>query len=157
MSEQDPKPAEEKSVFEGTNETMTPAEVSALKRKIQLEGGRDPEHFTLPGGQTLAEYQRAQTKAHLKEGEETLKNAIDSARQQSIEGQGLADKVQVATSEGGHIVTRAIVPEPTTESEGTTSQTPVNRTAAVKQPPVATRTPRVRHEEVVREEPSVDQ
>lgn len=85
---------------------MSPADVMALERAIQLDGGRDPEHYTMPDGRSLATWQRELTKVQTAEGKDSVKVAIETARKQSMAGQNLPKSMLVTMDESGHIVTR---------------------------------------------------
>lgn len=59
-------------------------EQNAIERRIQLEGSRDPDHFTMPDGRTLTQVRQELDKQHREEAKNDSEAFEESSRNQSM-------------------------------------------------------------------------
>lgn len=57
---------------------------NAIERSIQIEGSKDPEHFKMPDGRTLAEVQRANRTSEDAEYQDEIQMLAQRTREQSM-------------------------------------------------------------------------
>lgn len=79
--------------------------VDETKRKIQLEGAKDPANFKMPGGRTLADVQKDVADAQAAEGRAT--DAANQARVRELGRQSAKkpEDVRVGVNKTGQILT----------------------------------------------------